>query len=456
MSFVGLRARLAQRLPFYYGWVILAVASVPSFGARPVMAVATLSVFLVPMTDEFGWSHGQFSGAVSLGALFGLIVSPFAGRLVDRYGSGVMVSASSAVVGLCAIGLSLISPIWSFYALYVPGRAVFSSPLELGTSTAVSNWFVRRRPMTLAYLGIVQGIGLTIFPIIAQVLIDGWGWRTAWLALGIFTLGSGIVPVLLLMARRPEDMGLEPDPGKSGRASSGGEIPGEERPNPSRHTESDYTVRQALATRAFWILSLFSVFGFVVQAGVSLHQVPHYISQGVPTHLAVLTASTFAFGQVPGGLFWSVLARRVPLRILLAASAATMAVGAVGTGLSGSLSSGIPMGFLLGFGVGGLHLLLRLTWADYYGRLHLGSIRGLTLPAQIGGQAMGPIIAGFMFDATGGYETPFTIFGIIVAIAAVMVLAATPPGPLPQASASIRTSSQRQYSAEITDDPPPA
>ena len=92
------------------------------------------------------------------------------------------------------------------------------------------------------------------------------------------------------------------------------------------------------------------------------------------------------------------------------------------------------MGFLLGVGVGGIHLLLRLTWADYYGRLHLGSIRGLTLSAQIGGQAMGPIIAGVMFDSTGGYQTPFTVFGIIVAFAAVMVLAAAPPGPLPQGS----------------------
>ena len=90
------------------------------------------------------------------------------------------------------------------------------------------------------------------------------------------------------------------------------------------------------------------------------------------------------------------------------------------------------MGFLLGAGVGGIQMLLRLTWADYYGRLHLGSIRGLTLPAQIGGQAMGPTIAGFMFDATGGYRTPFTVFGIVVAVAAVMVLAATPPAPLPQ------------------------
>ena len=416
----------------------MAVASVPSFGARPVMAVATLSVFVVPMTDEFGWSRAQFSGAVSLGALFGLLVSPFAGRLIDRYGSGVLLSASSAVVGLCAIGLSLTSPIWSFYALYVPGRAVFSSPLELGTSTAVSNWFIRRRPMGLAYMGIIQGIGLTIFPVIAQVLIDGWGWRTAWLAVGIFTLSTGIIPMLLLMARRPEDMGLEADPEKGRRTVPTSDVAASGAPPSATDTESNYTVRQALATRAFWLLAIFSVFGFVVQAGVSLHQVPHYIGQGVPTHLAALTASTFAFGQVPGGVFWSFWARRVPLRVLLSVAAATMSVGAIGTGFSSSLSTGIPMGFLLGVGVGGIHLLLRLTWADYYGRLHLGSIRGLTLPAQIGGQAIGPIIAGFMYDSTGGYETPFTAFGIIVAFAAVMVLTATPPGPLPQGSVLVQ------------------
>ena len=416
----------------------MAVASVPSFGARPVMAVATLSVFVVPMTDEFGWSRAQFSGAVSLGALFGLLVSPFAGRLIDRYGSGVLLSASSAVVGLCAIGLSLTSPIWSFYALYVPGRAVFSSPLELGTSTAVSNWFIRRRPMGLAYMGVIQGIGLTIFPVIAQVLIDGWGWRTAWLAVGIFTLSTGIIPMLLLMARRPEDMGLEADPEKDHRTVPTSDVAAAGAPPSASNTESNYTVRQALATRAFWLLAIFSVFGFVVQAGISLHQVPHYIGQGVPTHLAALTASTFAFGQVPGGVFWSFWARRVPLRVLLSVAAATMSVGAIGTGFSSSLSTGIPMGFLLGVGVGGIHLLLRLTWADYYGRLHLGSIRGLTLPAQIGGQAIGPIVAGFMYDSTGGYETPFTAFGIIVAFAAVMVLTATPPGPLPQGSVLVQ------------------
>ena len=436
-----MRARLARRLPFYYGWVIFAMASLPSFGARPVASVAVLSVFVVPMTGEFGWSRGFFSGAVSLGAICGLIVSPVAGALIDRYGSSVMVAGSSLVVGACALGLAVISQAWSFYAIYVPGRAAFSSPLELGTSTAVSNWFLRRRPMALAWMNTLQGVGLAVAPLTAAVIIGVWDWRAAWVCLGVFTLATGIGPPLLLMARRPEDLGLEPDPvpapppasssasGPAPDAATGREAAGGD-PGPARSaiwSETNYTVREAVATPAFWILALFSMVGFMVQAGVSLHQVPHYIGEGVQPHLAALTATSFALGQIPGGLFWSTTGRRIPVRALLCFSALTVAAGSFGTGYSHTLAWGILAGFVLGVGVGGLHTLLRLAWADYYGRLHLGSIRGLTLPAQIGGQAIGPVVAGFMYDSTGDYRAPFFIFGVAVSLAAVLVLTAVPP-----------------------------
>ena len=168
---------------------------------------------------------------------------------------------------------------------------------------------------------------------------------------------------------------------------------------------------------------------------------PHYIGQGVPAHLAALTAGTFAFGQIPGGLFWSSLGRTIPVRVLLALSALSVGLGAFGTAYSSNLGWGIPAGFTLGFGVGGLHALLRLAWADYYGRQHLGSIRGLTLPAQIGGQAIGPIIAGFMFDATGGYRAPFIIFGVAVSLGALLVLAAKPPGRISRREAPVAAAS---------------
>jgi OFA family oxalate/formate antiporter-like MFS transporter len=427
-----LRTRLAQRCPFYYGWVVFAIASTTSFAARPLMSVAVLSVFMVPMTDAFGWSRGLFAGAVSLGGLCAVAISPIVGRLLDRYGSGGIISATSAVAGACAIGLSLVGQPWGLYALYVPGRMVFASPLELATSTAISNWFIRRRSLALALLGVTQGTGLATMPLVAQQLITGWGWRRAWVVLGLYTMAVGIIPALLLMARRPEDMSLEPDPepiGPKVAASVAGKSSQESTrmPEVQAVSERQFTLQQALHTRAFWVLAVFAGMGFMAQAGVSLHQVGHYIRQGLSAPSAAIMASVFALAQVPGGLLWSALSRRVPVRFVLACSGLAVALGAVGTALSTSLTEGVLSAAIIGGGVGGLHMLLRLAWADYYGRLHLGTIRGITLPVQIGGQAVGPVTAGFVFDATGSYHLVFLFFATVVALGSVLVLAAVPP-----------------------------
>ena len=455
---------MAHSLPFYYGWVIFSIAALASYSSRPLMAVATLSVFAVPMTREFGWSYGLFSGVVSLGGLCAIGVSPFIGRLIDRYGSGVILAVSSAIVGSCAFGLSMVSPAWAFYALYVPGRMAFASPLELGTTTAVNNWFIRRRAFALFLLTVSQSTGLAAMPLVAQFLIGGWegfggwGWRNAWAWLGIYTLVVGIVPALVLMARRPEDMGLAADPrrgesrvlqvqplaperaeargnstdspGTTGPTESGAEnsaAAAQPQP-PAQLQENSYTVSRALRTRAFYVMAVFSGAGFMVQAGVSLHQVSHFINQGLEPSLAALTAGSFAFCQMLGGFVWSSLAsRHVPIRLLLSLSAFCVAGGALWVQASSTLAWGLPAASVLGAGVGGLHLLLRLAWAEYYGREHLGSITGITLPVQVGGQALGPIIAGFLYDFTGSYLWPFRIFATAVFIAGLMVLTATPP-----------------------------
>jgi MFS transporter, OFA family, oxalate/formate antiporter len=427
-----LRAQLAQWCPFYYGWVIFAIAASTSYAARPLMSVAVLSVFMVPMTDAFGWSRGLFAGAVSLGGVCAVVISPIVGRLIDRYGSGWMISATSAVTGACAVGLSGISQSWAFYSLYVPGRMVFASPLELATSTAISNWFIRRRSLALGLLGVTQGTGLAAMPLVAQQLIATWGWRSAWAFLGLFTVAIGIVPALLLMARRPEDMSLEPDPApmRSGRARDSRPKGAQDRGrSPVSHLghERQFTLGQALRTRAFWVLAVFSAMGFMAQAGVSLHQVGHYIRQGLPGSSAAIMASVFALAQVPGGLLWSAITAYIPVRFVLAFAGVCVALGATGTALSSTLAGGILSAAVIGGGVGGLHVLLRLAWADYYGRQHLGTIRGITLPVQIGGQAVGPITAGFVFDASGSYHMVFLCFAGVVALGSLLVLTAVPP-----------------------------
>jgi OFA family oxalate/formate antiporter-like MFS transporter len=427
-----LRSQLAKRCPFYYGWIVFAIAASTSYAARPLMSVAVLSVFMVPMTEAFGWSRGLFAGAVSLGGVCAVIISPLVGRLIDKYGSSWMISATSAVAGACAIGLAMVSHSWAFYSLYVPGRMVFASPLELATSTAISNWFIRRRSFALALLGVTQGTGLALMPFVAQQLIASWGWRSAWTILGLFTMTVGIVPAILLMARRPEDMSLEPDPAPRRSTEMAAVLAGltpdsADTAHLRLGRERQFTLVQALRTRAFWVLAIFSATGFMAQGGVSLHQVGHYISQGLPGSAAAIMASVFALAQVPGGLLWSSVTKYVPVRYVLAISGLCVALGAMGTALSSTLPWGVLSASVIGSGVGGLHLLLRLAWADYYGRRHLGTIRGITLPVQIGGQAVGPVAAGFVFDATGSYHLVFLVFAGVVTLGSVLVLAAVPP-----------------------------
>ena len=149
---------------------------------------------------------------------------------------------------------------------------------------------------------------------------------------------------------------------------------------------------------------------------------PHFRSQ-----LTFLRA--FAFSQIFGSIFWAALGRRVPVRFLLAAAAFVVAAAALATSLSASLPTALMSASAMGVGVGGLHLLVRLAWADYYGREHLGTIRGLAMSAQIGGQALGPVTSGFMFDATGSYRLPLLVYTIAAGLAGLMVLFATPPKP---------------------------
>ena len=421
------RRRLAGRLPFYYGWVVLAAAALTSYSSRALMAATTLSVFVVPMTEHFGWSRGLFSGALSLGGLCAVAISPVAGKLIDRYGSGLVLAVTSAVIGTCAVGLSSVNHAWAFYTLYVPSRALFAIPLELGTATAVSNWFLRRRPLALAVFSATQGTGLAAMPLIVQVIIDGWSWRVAWASLGLYTLAIAVLPTLLLIARRPEDMGLEADPRPVAAVLPAGGLTGVRPATGVAPAEADFTVREALHSRAFWALAAFAAAAFIVQGGVILHLVPHFINQGLSPPSAALTSGTFALSQVVGGLLWSIWARRVPVRFLLSLTGFCITLGAMGTAASGSLGWGMAAAATLGTGIGGVHLLLRLVWADYYGRTNLASIRGLTLPMQIAGQTVGPITSGYIFDTTGTYRWAFIGFGSVASLGALIVLAATPP-----------------------------
>src|SRR3954464_5170975 len=220
---------LAARLPAFYGWVVLACLCCAGF-ARQGPAVATLSIFVEPLTREFGWSRTALSGAASLGGLLAAIAAPLIGPVLDRRGSRLVLCAAVLVNGVLLMLLSLTPSLAVFYLLFCIARMNWAAPFELGLYGALYNWFVRRRALASSTLTLAQAAGLIAMPLVAQIAIVTEGWRAGWLAIGAITLLVGFVPIWLLLARRPEDLGLLPDgapaPAASDAASAAARVPG--------------------------------------------------------------------------------------------------------------------------------------------------------------------------------------------------------------------------------------
>ena len=133
-----------RKIPFFYGWIIVGCAMAANF-ARQGAAVATLSVFVVPMSQEFDWSMTAFSGAVSLGGLLGAFISPKVGEMVDRRGAGQILAIGTLLIGVSMLALSQTSSLVWFYIAFCLGRMIFAGPFEIAITSAVANWFIQLR-----------------------------------------------------------------------------------------------------------------------------------------------------------------------------------------------------------------------------------------------------------------------------------------------------------------------
>ncbi len=412
---------LVRRLPFFYGWVIVGCAMCANF-SRQGAAVATLSIFAVPMTAEFDWSRTAFSGAVSLGGLLGALISPKVGVFVDRRGSGQVLAIGTLLIGISAAALSQTNSLTWFYVAFCLGRMSFSGPFEIAVTSAVANWFIVSRGRAMSLAALAHSIGLTLLPIISFAAIAMWNWRIGWLAVAAVVLLVGILPNIFLMIHRPEDVGLRPfSSRKSSKKKQDTLVKSLE------GTEHSFTRREASRTRTFWILVIFSIFIYPVQAGVSLHQAPHLIERGISLGVAATAVSSFSFMSAIGGLVFGQFELKFGARKGLSFAAALMAIGTVLMILVVDNLTAYISAMVFGAGIGGLMTLLPVAWADSFGRQHIGSIRGITVPLQTLAQASGPLISGSLYDLTGGYDAALRLFCVCSLIAMVMALFAVKP-----------------------------
>lgn len=412
----ALARTLAARLPFYYGWVVLGGLCLAGF-ARQGPALAPLSVFVEPMTREFGWSRAAISGAVSLGGVLAALAAPIIGPLLDRRGPRLVLCVAVLVNSAALYLLSFTPSLLVFYFLFCIARMNWAASFDLAIYGAINNWFVERRAFASSVATLAQMAGLVVLPLVAQFAIDHGGWRNGWAAIGFLTLAIGLLPSWLLLARRPEDLGLVPDGGVR-PAPTGATI---------RQPEQQFSRRDAIRTPAFWMLLAYTILVYPVQAGVSLHQAPHLIERGISPTVAAAIVATFSAASGLGTLACSLLPRRLPLRFVLAFVGAVMATGPLlMTRISGPLD-GYVAGAVYGFGIGAMLTLLPVAWADYFGRSNFGAIRGVTLSAQVLAQATGPLLSGALHDWTGNYMVSLYTFAGLASLSVVAALGARRP-----------------------------
>ncbi len=403
---------LVPRLPFFYGWVVLGCICLAGF-ARQGPAVAVLSVFVVPMTDAFGWSRTEMSGAVSLGGVLAAFISPLLGPVLDRRGARLILCLAVLGTGFATMALSLTQSLLAFYLLFCFARMVWAGPFDLGLYGALNNWFMARRALATSIATLAQMSGLVALPIIAQLAMRGGDWRDGWLAIGATVLIVGFVPVWLLLVRRPEDVGLLPDRIVVGASPAA--------------PEPRFSRAQAIRTRAFWLLSLYTVLVYPVQAGVSLHQAPHLIERGLSPIVAATVISFFSAMSAVASFGVGFLPRRWPVRYPMLLSAALLSAGSFGLIGVGSARDAYLAAGLFGLGIGGILTLLPMAWADYFGRESYGAIRSVALSLQVLAQAVGPLLSGALRDWTGNYVDSLMVFAILAALAAMAALAARRP-----------------------------
>ena len=422
----------ATRGRFYYGWVIVALIFLVHFGGGGLGGYV-LMVLIKPISDEMHWTRSSIIGASSFSSLLAAALAPIIGPLIDKYGTRGFIVWGAFAQGVILMMLSRVTDLWQLYVLYGLGGALAQAEMT-GTApqAAIANWFIRNRGRAMAFSMIGISLSGTIFAPLTQVIASTWGWRTTWVVKAVIIWAVILLPVWFLMRRRPEDMGLRPDGAppapKVGEIQSRASIA-----SPPRKEEVNITLGEALRGRSFWLLTVFSVLFSFPLIGVFLNLPSYFSDIGFSPAVAATAMGAYAFATFVARLFWGIMSERFPIRylftILVFLAAGVLSLILAMSSFKFMLEVWIlfPLATLMGFLAGGSTILRGILWPDYYGRLHIGAIRGVGHPFEAVASAVGPVFAAFLFDSTGSYQTSFRIFIAMYVISGFLMFSAKPP-----------------------------
>ncbi|MCW5701903.1 MAG: MFS transporter [Bradyrhizobium sp.] len=415
---------MKNRLPFYYGWVIVAVVFVTM--AIGVNARTAFSLLFPPIIDEFGWDRGITAGAFSFGFVVSGFMSPLIGRMMDRFGPRAVMELGVALMG----GGMLLAP-WTTqpWHLYLTiGVLVGAGSVCLGysgQSLFLPNWFARRRGLAIGIAFAGVGIGsVTLLPWV-QHMIEQTGWKTACTAMGILIIVV-LAPINLLLRKRPEDIGLLPDGDPAPTATSAKPVSNIVDPV---WAGTDWTLHLALRTARFWWIAIGYFCGLYAWYAVQVHQTKFLLDIGFSSSVGVWALGVVSLLGIPGQIWLGHLSDRIGREWVWAISCFGFAIcfaALVALKFWPSLWLVYLMVFTQGaLGYGMTSVLGPIVLEIFQGKQY-GAIFGTIMLAALAGGAAGPWATGVLHDVTGSYTIAFTVAIAVSLLSAIAIWLASP------------------------------
>ena len=420
-------ARLARRLPFFYGWVVVGVVFVTM--AICVNARTAFSLLFPPILDEFGWERGVTAGAFSFGFLVSALLSPLLGRLMDRRGPRFVMEAGVAATAAGLLLATFASAPWHIYltlGLLVGAGTTFTG--YTGQALFLPNWFARRRglAMSIAFAGVGAG-SIVLLPAL-QTFVERNGWRAGCTVLGVVVLVV-LLPLNLLLRRRPQELGLAPD----GDPNSPEAVQARRVANvvDPAWAAIDWTLARAMRTARFWWIAVAYFAALFSWYAVQVHQTKYLVETGFGAGQAAWALGAVSLAGVPGQIALGWLSDRIGREIVWAIGSAGFCITYAALLLLPSYP-GIPLLYAMVVAQGalgyGLTSVIGAIPAEIFEGKHYGPIFGTLMVSALAGGAAGPWFMGFVHDRTGQYTLAFWVAIGCSVLSALAIWRAKPSG----------------------------
>ena len=410
----------AHKGKYFYGYVIATACF--SIQAVGIGTYISFGVLFNPLISEFGWSRASIAGASSMAFLLMGLLGIVGGRLNDRIGPRKLMTVTGIFFGLGYLLMSRLETVWQLYLFFGLIFGIGLSSVDVISLTTIARWFVRKRGVVTGIVKVGTGAGQMTIPFLASILITSYGWRYACILIGVVMLII-LVAIAQLMRRDPGMMGLSPDGDETGPANE-----------PALAVEG-LSLGEAIRTRQFWTIcaaDLTIVFCLML---VVMHIVPFTIDIEVSPTRAAGVLSTIGGVSMAGRFISGLAIDRLGSRRVMIFCFFLLIAGLLWLQLAKELWMIYLFAVIYGIAHGGFFTTLSPLVAEFFGIKSHGALFGITMFCGTFGGALGPFLAGYIFDITGGYGLAIWICILMSALGFVLISLLKPLEEGGQASA---------------------